>query len=90
MDERTKVLICIGAATAANCAPCFEHYHARAKKADLSDDDIGEAVDLASQVKQGAHIAMRGAVKAIMGGPGEHAGRGADRGADSSSATCCG
>ena len=26
MDERTKVLISLGASVAANCVPCFEHY----------------------------------------------------------------
>jgi alkylhydroperoxidase/carboxymuconolactone decarboxylase family protein YurZ len=31
MDVRTSFLICLGAATAANCIPCFEHYHKKVK-----------------------------------------------------------
>ena len=27
MDEKTSLLICLGASAAANCIPCFEHYH---------------------------------------------------------------
>jgi alkylhydroperoxidase/carboxymuconolactone decarboxylase family protein YurZ len=34
MDERTSVLVCLGAATAANCVPCFEHYLNKAKVLD--------------------------------------------------------
>jgi len=30
MDEKSKLLICLGAATAANCIPCFEHYFGKA------------------------------------------------------------
>jgi alkylhydroperoxidase/carboxymuconolactone decarboxylase family protein YurZ len=66
MDERTKVLICLGAATAANCIPCFEHYSGRADSVGLTPEEIEEAVDLASQVKKGAHAIMRNAISNIM------------------------
>jgi len=26
MDEKTKLLVSLGAAVAANCVPCFEHF----------------------------------------------------------------
>jgi alkylhydroperoxidase/carboxymuconolactone decarboxylase family protein YurZ len=68
MDERTRVLICLGAATAANCIPCFEHYFGKAKAAGLTSEEIGEAVDLASQVKKGAHLAMKNRISDMMGG----------------------
>lgn len=66
MDERTRVLICLGAATAANCIPCFEHYFGKAKSVGLPPEEIEEAVDLASQVKKGAHMALRNAVSNAM------------------------
>jgi alkylhydroperoxidase/carboxymuconolactone decarboxylase family protein YurZ len=67
MDERTRVLVCIGAATAANCIPCFEYYFGKAEVAGLKTDEIEEAVDLASQVKKGAHMAFKNSVREKMG-----------------------
>jgi alkylhydroperoxidase/carboxymuconolactone decarboxylase family protein YurZ len=67
MDERTRVLICIGAATAANCISCFEYYFRKAEAVGLKTDEIEEAVDLASQVKKGAHMAFRNSVHQKMG-----------------------
>jgi alkylhydroperoxidase/carboxymuconolactone decarboxylase family protein YurZ len=66
MDERTKVLISLGAATAANCVPCFQHYFGRANSVGLTPEEIQEAVDLASQVKKGAHTAMRDSISHVM------------------------
>ena len=66
MDERTNILICIGAATAANCIPCFEHFFGKAQEAALTDEEIQEAVDLASQVKKGAHMALRNSISKVM------------------------
>jgi AhpD family alkylhydroperoxidase len=59
MDERTSFLICLGAATAANCISCFEHYHKKASAAGLTSEEILEAVELANKVKSGAHLVMR-------------------------------
>jgi alkylhydroperoxidase/carboxymuconolactone decarboxylase family protein YurZ len=67
MEERTKLLICLGAATAANCIPCFEHYFRKAKAVSLSSEEIQEAVDLASQVKKGAHMALKNCINGLMG-----------------------
>jgi alkylhydroperoxidase/carboxymuconolactone decarboxylase family protein YurZ len=67
MDEKTSVLICLGAATAANCVPCFEHYLKKAKGLNLSSEEILEAADLASKVKNGAHLVMRSGIKTFMG-----------------------
>ena len=47
MDERTMILICLGAATAANHVPCFEHYYKKAESLNLTTEEIQEAVDLA-------------------------------------------
>ncbi len=67
MDEKTKVLICLGSATAANCIPCFEYYFGKAKEVGLKFEEIQEAVDLASQVKKGAHLAIRNRINDMMG-----------------------
>jgi alkylhydroperoxidase/carboxymuconolactone decarboxylase family protein YurZ len=67
MDDRTNILICLGASTAANCIPCFEHYFGKAEALNLSPDVIQEAVDLASKVKNGAHIATKTGLERIMG-----------------------
>jgi alkylhydroperoxidase/carboxymuconolactone decarboxylase family protein YurZ len=67
MDEKTRVLICLGAANAANCIPCFEHYFGKAKAGGLKNEEIQEAVDLASQVKKGAHLAIKNRINDAMG-----------------------
>jgi alkylhydroperoxidase/carboxymuconolactone decarboxylase family protein YurZ len=72
MDERTKVLISLGAATAANCVPCFQHYFGKATSVGLTHEEIEEAVDLASQVKKGAHMAMRNSIREVMGKKSSH------------------
>jgi hypothetical protein len=55
MEEKTKLLIALGAATAANCIPCFEHLYYEA------------GVAGASKVKNGAHIALKNSIHDIMG-----------------------
>lgn len=68
MDEKTSLLVCLGASTAANCIPCFEHYHKKASAAGLTAEEILEAVALASKVKSGAHLVMRSSIRTCMGG----------------------
>lgn len=60
-------MICLGAATAANCIACFEYYSGKAEAVGLKTDEIQEAVDLASQVEKGAHIALRKSIGNMMG-----------------------
>jgi AhpD family alkylhydroperoxidase len=67
MDEKTSLLICLGASSAANCIPCFEHYHKKASAAGLTSEQILEAVELASKVKSGAHLVMRNSIKNCLG-----------------------
>jgi len=66
MEEKTRVLICLGAATAANCIPCFEYYFGKAETVGLKTEEIQEAVNLASQVKKGAHLAIRNRINESM------------------------
>ena len=72
MDERTEVLVCLGAATASNCVPCFEHYFKKASAAGLTSGDVQEAVDLANKVKTGSHMAAKNGIRRIMGREGQN------------------
>ncbi len=45
MEDKTRALICLGAATAANCISCFDYYLGKAEAAGLKTDEIQEAVD---------------------------------------------
>ena len=67
MEEKTKLLIALGAATAANCIPCFEHLYYEAGVAGVTSKEIQQVVDLASKVKNGAHIALKNSINDMMG-----------------------
>ncbi len=67
MDEKTKLLVALAAATAANCVSCFEYLFCEAEASQLTREEVQEAVDLASQVKNGAHIALKNSMNDIMG-----------------------
>jgi AhpD family alkylhydroperoxidase len=70
MDDRTRILICLGSAIAANCVACFQHYHKEALKAGVEPTDIDAAVKLGAQVKKGAHITLMNAVDKEAGRTG--------------------
>lgn len=59
MDEKTKILISLGASTAANCVPCLEHYYGKACEAGLTPEEMEEAAELGVKVKRGADLLMR-------------------------------
>ncbi len=82
MDEKTKLLISLGAAVASNCIPCFEHFMRKTDAAGLTDEEIREAVDVADQVKMGARLAIRKVVNATI--------RNGSEGCDTSQSSCCG
>ncbi len=67
MDEKTSLLISLGAATAVNCVPCFEHYHKKASAAGIHSDEILQAVELAGRVKNGAHTVIRSFIGKLVG-----------------------
>jgi len=62
MDDKTSVLVCLGAAIAANCVACFRHYHGEALRIGLDPSEIDAAVTLGAKVKTGANIAVMNAV----------------------------
>jgi alkylhydroperoxidase/carboxymuconolactone decarboxylase family protein YurZ len=87
MDEKTSVLVCLGAAVAANCVACFRHYHGEALRLGLDASEIQAAVTLAGKVKAGANIAVMSAV----GEATRRAGRSdqADACAPAAAPSCC-
>jgi hypothetical protein len=68
MDERTKILISLGASVAANCVPCFEHYLGKTEAAGLTPEEIREATDIGDQVKNGARITIMKSIRGMIGG----------------------
>ncbi len=68
IDESTNTLIAIGAATAANCIPCVEHYLYIAESLKVNKDHIDEAVEIAYKVKTGASIAIKDSIDVIVQG----------------------
>ena len=67
MDEKTELLICLGAATAANCVPCFDHYFKKASATGITMEEVRKAVELACKVKTGAGIVMKNSTRDITG-----------------------
>ena len=65
--EKADVLIAIGAATAANCIPCFEHLYEKAVTFGIPADDIKRATQIAGLVKNGAHTAITISIDELLG-----------------------
>ena len=66
-QDKIETLIAIGAATAANCIPCFEHLYEKAINSGITLAEIKRASDIAEQVKKGAHIALKNSVNELIG-----------------------
>jgi len=65
MDDKTEILISLGASTAANCVPCFEYYYQKAAKLGLDIEEIKKAVEIGNKVKTGSSIAMTKSIRSI-------------------------
>ena len=83
MDEKTKVLISLGASVAVNCIPCFEHFLGKVEAVGLTPEEIQEAVEIADQVKNGARVTVMNRIRGIIGGDASSC-------AGQSEKTCCG
>jgi alkylhydroperoxidase/carboxymuconolactone decarboxylase family protein YurZ len=66
MDEKTKIMISLGAATAANCIPCFEHYFEKAGAVGLTPEEVQGAAEIGEQVNKGAQMAIRRTVNGAV------------------------
>jgi hypothetical protein len=67
LEEKIECLIAIGAATAANCIPCFEHLYEKAINSSITLAEIKRASDIAGQVKKGAHISLTNSINELIG-----------------------
>ena len=65
--EKSDVLIAIGAATAANCIPCFEHLYEKAVTSGITAAEIKRASQIAGMVKKGAHTAISSSIDDLIG-----------------------
>ena len=65
VQDKTEILIAIGAATGTNCIPCFEHIYEKAINAGVTLEEIKRASDIAAQVKKGAHIALTNVINEL-------------------------
>ena len=68
MDEKTRLMVSLGAAVAANCVPCFEHFLGKTEAAGLTPEEIREATEIADQVKNGARITIMKSILGMIGG----------------------
>jgi len=67
LEDKIENLIAIGAATAANCIPCFEHLYEKAINSGITLAEIKRASDIAELVKKGAHIALTNSINELIG-----------------------
>ena len=67
LEDKIEILIAIGAATAANCIPCFEHLYEKAINSGIKLAEIKRASEVAGQVKKGAHIALTNSIYELVG-----------------------
>ena len=65
LQDKTEILIAIGAATGTNCIPCFEHIYEKAINSGVTLEEIKRASDIAAQVKKGAHIALTNVINEL-------------------------
>ena len=67
LEDKIEILIAIGAATASNCIPCFEHLYEKAINSGVTLAEIKRASEVAGQVKKGAHIALTNSINELIG-----------------------
>ena len=67
IGKKIENLIAIGAATAANCIPCFEHLYEKAINSGITLAEIKRVSEIAAQVKKGAHIALTNSINELIG-----------------------
>ena len=65
--EKADVLVAIGAATAANCIPCFEHLYEKAVTSGITVTEIQRASEIATRIKGGAHTAISSTIDELVG-----------------------
>jgi 4-carboxymuconolactone decarboxylase len=67
MDQKTEVMVALGAAIGVNCIPCFDHLYSKAKEVKLTDEEVKQVVEIASKVKNGAFMFLKQAIGEVVG-----------------------
>jgi AhpD family alkylhydroperoxidase len=67
MDARTKELVAMGAAAAANGHPCMDHHLAKCDELGIQRDEVVEAVKVGLMVNHGAEGAIRKHARKLLG-----------------------
>lgn len=68
LSSAERELVALGAALGSNCIPCIEYHVPQARKAGLSDAQIGEAIQVADQVRQVPARKVLAAANALLPG----------------------
>ncbi|HSG29674.1 MAG TPA: carboxymuconolactone decarboxylase family protein [Candidatus Krumholzibacterium sp.] len=72
--EKSQSLVSLGAAIASNCIPCIEYHIPGARRAGLTDAQIGEAIRIADKVRRvPANAVLQSALAKIRTVPAEPA-----------------
>ena len=67
MDEKTAVLVAIGASVTANCKPCLEFHARKAREMGLREKELQDAIDVGLMVKKGSIDVMKEFVQKVLG-----------------------
>jgi len=67
MDERTKELVAMGSAAAANCHPCMDHHLVKCDALGLDRAEVVAAVKVGLMVNRGAEKAIRKKAGELLG-----------------------
>ena len=54
MDKKIKELIAIGASVSANCHPCIKFHVNKARKLNITNQEIQQAIEVGQMVRKGA------------------------------------
>jgi alkylhydroperoxidase/carboxymuconolactone decarboxylase family protein YurZ len=67
MDQKTELLVSLGASMAANCLPCFNYYYQHAEKLGIDPAEVLRAMEIANKVKNSLSMLMGNHVRKTMG-----------------------
>ena len=67
VDQRTKELVAMGAAAAANCHPCMDFHLAKCDELGIDREEVAAAVKVGLMVNHGAESAIRKKARELLG-----------------------
>jgi AhpD family alkylhydroperoxidase len=65
MDKKIKELIAIGASVSANCHPCIKFHVNKARKLNIDNNEIQQAIEVGQMVRKGAAEQMDNLINEI-------------------------